>query len=102
AGDPAKELVDRPLLGAASNSQATAPRKGGVTKEAVTSARMVCRSGMSVRDTSQPMGAATAQQITAELTAMIAVVNSGSRKSGSENSVTKFVSVKCRVLSVKL
>jgi hypothetical protein len=48
------------------------------------------------------MGAATAQQITAELTAMIAVVKSGSRKSGSENSVTKFVSVKCRALSVKL
>ena len=40
-----------------------APRNGGVTKEAVTSARMVCRSGMSVRDTSQPIGAATTQQI---------------------------------------
>src|ERR1700753_692143 len=94
--------LSKPLLGAASNSQATAPRKGGVTKEAVTSARMVCRAGMSVRDTSQLMGAATTQQTTADDTAMIAVVSSGSRKSGSENSVTKFDSVKCRALSVKL
>ena len=89
-------------MGAASNSQATAPRNGGVTKDAVTSARMVCRPGMSVRDTSQLMGAATTQQIAAEVTAMIAVVSSGSRKSGSENSVTKFCSVGCRILSVKL
>ena len=40
-----------------------APRNGGVTNEAVTSARTVRRSGMSVRATSQPIGAATAQQI---------------------------------------
>ena len=40
-----------------------APRNGGVTKEAVTSARTVRRSGMSVRATSQPIGAATRQQI---------------------------------------
>ena len=57
---------------------------------------------MSVRDTSQLIGAAMTQQITAEETAMIAVVSSGSRKSGSENSVTKFCSVGCRALSVKL
>ena len=57
---------------------------------------------MSVRDTSQPIGAATTQQITAEVMAMIAVVSSGSRKSGSVNSVTKFCSVECRALSVKL
>ena len=89
-----------PLLGAASSSQATAPRKGGVTNEAVTSARMVCRPGMSVRDTSQPIGAATMQQITAEVVAMIAVVSNGSRKSGLVNSVTKFCSVGYRALSV--
>ena len=93
--------MSNPLFGAASNSQATAPRNGGVTNEAVTSARMVCRPGMSVRDTSQPIGAATRQQITAEVVAMIAVVNSGSRKSGSVNSVTKFCNVRCRALSVK-
>src|SRR5712675_774721 len=93
--------LSNPLLGAASNSQATAPRNGGVTNEAVTSARMVCRPGMSVRDTSQPIGAATRQQITADVVAMIAVVSNGSRKSGFVNRVTKFCSVGCRALSVK-
>ena len=48
---------------------------------------------MSVRETSHPMGAATRQQMIAELVAMIAVVSNGSRKSGSENSVTKFCNV---------
>jgi len=43
------------------------------TKDAVTSARTVRRSGMSVRATSHPMGAATAQQITAELNAKMTV-----------------------------
>ena len=72
----------RPLFGAASSSQAMAPRNGGVTNEAVTSARMVRRSGMSVRATSQPIGAAIAQQMIAELDARITVVISGSTKSG--------------------
>src|SRR4051794_19467777 len=62
---------------------------------------MICRPGMSVRDTNQLIGAATTQQIAAEEVAMIAVVSSGSRKSGSLNSVTKFCSVTCRALSVK-
>src|SRR6476469_7082248 len=61
---------------------------------------MVCRPGMSVRDTSQPIGAATRQQITAEVVAMIAVVSSGSRNAGSVNRVTKFCSVGLRALSV--
>ena len=86
--------LSNPLFGAASNSQATAPRNGGVTNEAVTSARMNCAPGMSVRDTSHPIGAATTQQIAAEAVAMMAVVKSGSRKSGSVNRVTKFDSVK--------
>src|SRR5882757_1633516 len=94
--------LSSPLLGAASNSQATAPRNGGVTNEAVTSARMNCRPGMSVRDTSHPMGAATTQQKVAEVVAMIAVVSSGSRKSGSVNSFTKFCSVRWRSRSVRL
>jgi hypothetical protein len=94
--------LSKPLLGAASSSHATAPRNGGVTNEAVTSARMNCRPGMSVRDTSHPIGAATTQQIRAEVVAMIAVVISGSRKSGSENSVTKFCSVTRPALSVTL
>jgi hypothetical protein len=37
---------------------------------------------MSVRATSQPMGAATAQQMKADDVAMMKVVISGSRKSG--------------------
>jgi hypothetical protein len=57
---------------------------------------------MSVRDTSQEIGAARMQHSAAEVVAMIAVVSRGSRKSGSENSVTKFCSVGCRALSVKL
>ena len=56
---------------------------------------------MSVRETSQLIGAAIRQQITAEVVAMIAVVSSGSRKSGLVNRVTKFCSVGCRALSVK-
>src|SRR3954463_95174 len=55
---------------------------------------------MSVRDTSQPIGAATRQQMTAEVVAMIAVVSSGSRNVGSVNSVIKFCSVGLRALSV--
>ena len=67
-------------MGAASSSQAMAPRNGGVTNEAVTSARTVRRSGMSVRATSQPIGAATTQQMMLELVARISVVISGSTK----------------------
>jgi hypothetical protein len=94
--------LSNPLFGAASNSQATAPRNGGVTNEAVTKARMNCRPGMSVRDTSHPIGAATMQQITAEVVAMIAVVSNGSRKSGSVNRVTKFCKVRWLSRSVTL
>ena len=56
---PRQALLMSPLLGAASSSQAIAPRNGGVTNEAVTSIRTVRRNGMSVRATSQPIGAAT-------------------------------------------
>src|SRR2546423_14661647 len=86
--------LSNPLFGAASNSQATAPRNGGVTNEAVTSARMNCRAGMSVRDTSQPIGAATRQQITAEVVAMIAVGSRGARKSGVVKRGTEIFSVR--------
>ena len=57
-----------------------APRNGGVTNEAVTSSRTVRRSGMSVRATSQPIGAATTQQIRLVLVARMNVVTSGSTK----------------------
>src|SRR5258707_8134166 len=92
--------LSSPEFGAASNSHAMAPRNGGVTNEAVTSARMVRRSGMSVRATSQPIGAATAQQMTEDDVARITVVTSGSMKVGSVTSLTKLLSVKLP-LSVK-
>src|ERR1700716_16912 len=60
------------------------------------------RPGISVRDTSHPIGAATRQQIAADVVAMIAVVSNGSRKSGSLNSVTKFCGVGWRALWVPL
>ena len=72
-------------MGAASSSQAMAPRNGGVTNEAITRMRTVRRSGMSVRATSQPMGAATRQQTTLTDAAMVSVVSSGSTKAGSVN-----------------
>src|SRR3954470_2125870 len=86
-------LLISPLLGAASSSQAMAPRNGGVTNEAVTSARTVRRNGMSVRATSQPMGAAAAQQITLADVAIMMVVISGSRNTGSLMSWRKLSSV---------
>ena len=89
-------------MGAASTSHAMAPRNGGVTKDAVTSARTVRRSGMSVRATSQPMGAANAQQMMLELVARISVVFSGSTKTGSVTSVLKLSSVKAPERSTRL
>src|SRR5215470_10082349 len=91
-----------PLLGAASSSQAMAPRNGGVTNDAVTSARMVRRSGMSVRATSQPMGAARRQQAMLDVVAMITVVISGSMNTGSVTSRTKLSKVNAPVRSVTL
>src|SRR4029078_1501120 len=79
--------LSMPEFGAASSSQAIAPRNGGVTNEAVTSARTVGRSGMSVRATSHPIGAATAQQMIADEVAMMTVVRSGSVKVGSDASL---------------
>jgi len=73
------------LLGAANSSHAIAPRKGGVTKRCRDQGRATVRrrSGMSVRATSQPMGAANTQQMMLELVARISVVISGSTKTGS-------------------
>jgi hypothetical protein len=89
-------------LGAASISQAMAPTKGGVTSEAMTSVRIVRASGMSVRATSQPSGAATRQQIALTEQAMISVVISGSTKVGSVNSATKLANVMPPSLPVRL
>src|SRR5712671_6051430 len=94
--------LSRPEFGAASSSHAMAPRNGGVTNDAVTSARIVRRSGMSVRATSQPMGAATTQQMMADDVARMTVVMSGPVKVGSVTSSAKLPSVKPPALSVKL
>ena len=84
----------RPLFGAAKSSQAIAPRNGGVTNEAMTRKRTVRRIGMSVRATSQPIGAATRQQMRLADTARASVVKKGSTKAGSVKSSRKFASVK--------
>ena len=78
-----------------------APRKGGVTKEAVTSTRIQRRNGMSVRATSQASGAATATEATATATEIAEVLRNGSRKVGSEKMRTKLSKVKLPALSVK-
>src|ERR1700721_1256221 len=96
-----KALLMTPLLGAAKSSQAIAPRKGGVTNDAVTNIRTVRRNGMSVRATSQPIGAATRQQMMLEEVAMMMVVMSGSRKIGLVTSSVKFASVKAPLRSTK-
>ena len=49
-------------MGPASITHAKAPRKGGVTKDASTSARIRPRPGMSVRAVSQASGAPTATE----------------------------------------
>ena len=90
-----------PELGAASISHAIAPTKGGVTSEAITSTRKVRASGMSVRATSQPSGAAIAQQMALVEKAMIRVLISGSSKLGSVTSVTKLAKVALPALSEK-
>src|SRR5438477_4218102 len=79
-----------------------APRNGGVTNEAVTKARIVRRSGMSVRATSHPIGAATAQQMIADEVARMTVVISGSRNVGSVTRRTKLSIVSAPDRSVTL
>jgi hypothetical protein len=60
------------------------------------------RSGMSVRATSQLIGAATAQQMMLELTARVSVVIIGSTKMGSTISVLKLASVNAPFRSTRL
>src|SRR6266702_2111947 len=91
-----------PLFGAARISQAIAPRKGGVTKDAVTNARIVERSGMSVRETSQASGVATTHEASATLSAMASAVRKGETKLGSLASLMKLAAVTAPLLSVTL
>src|SRR5215469_4081876 len=96
-----KILLRSPLFGAARSSQAIAPRNGGVTNEAITNARTVRRSGMSVRATSQPIGAAARQQNKEDDVAMMTVVISGSVKTELVNNSTKLLSVNAPLRSTK-
>src|SRR5207249_1512158 len=57
---------------------------------------------MSVRATSQPIGAATTQQAMLDDTAMITVVIRGSMKVGSSRNFLKLSSVKVPLRSVRL
>src|SRR5262249_26527573 len=82
-------LLISPELGAAKSSHAIAPRNGGVTNEAVTSARTAPPSGMSVRATSHPISAAKAQQMMLEEKAVMAGVINGTAKGGSVARRTK-------------
>src|SRR5260370_8664646 len=91
-----------PLFGAARISQAIAPRKGGVTNDAVTNARIVARSGILVRETSQASGVATAQAAIATLNAMARAVKNGETKLGSLASLMKLLAVSAPLLSVML
>src|SRR5947209_7620115 len=91
-----------PLFGAARISHAMAPRNGGVTNEAVASARTSQRSFMSVRATSQANGMATMQDATATLAAMPRAVRNGETNEGSLASWTKFPAVRAPLSSVTL
>src|SRR5580704_3420783 len=75
-------LFSQPLVGAARNIQASAPRNSGVTKAATMSARTSPRAGKSVRDTSQANGVPTAVAITATLVATTNEFAIGRRNSG--------------------
>src|SRR5260370_36893364 len=91
-----------PLFGTARISQAIAPRNGGVTKDAVTKARIVWRCGMSVRETSQASGVATTQEAMATLSAMASAARNGETKLGSLASLMKFPAVSAPLASEML
>src|SRR5437764_8703416 len=91
----------RPLFGAASTSHAIAPRKGGVTKEAVISARMRRRAGMSDRATIQAIGAAIRLERQPTQVATMRLIRSGAINVGSVKSRSKFASDGTPALSVR-
>jgi hypothetical protein len=91
----------RPLFGAARISQAIAPRKGGVTKDAVTMTRTKLRPGMLLRATSQAIGAATAAERRPTLVATIRLIFNGATSVSSVTSRSRFASVTAPAASVK-
>src|SRR3954447_2763221 len=94
------QTLMRPLFGAASTSQAIAPRNGGVTNEAVINARMSWRAGMSERATIQAIGAATRVDMQLTQVATVRLMRSGASSVGSVNSRSKLASDGASVLSV--
>src|SRR5947209_16054822 len=90
-----------PLFGAASTSQAIAPRKVGVTNEAVMSARTMRRAGMSERAASQAIGAAMIVDREPTQVATIRLVRNGASRVGSVKRRAKFSRERNPALFVK-
>ena len=79
-----------------------APRNGGVTNDAVTSARTTRRPGRSVRDTSHASGVAMAHERAPTPSAIPIASTNGRRKVASFTSAAKFASVNAPSLSTRL
>src|SRR5688572_21735064 len=94
--------LSRPAFGPPSSTQAKAPRKGGVTKEARISVRKKRLPGRSVRATSHAIGAAHARQMTPTAAEVQSVVHSGLRKAGSFASRCQCAKVSCLVSELRL
>src|SRR5437667_12559912 len=75
-------LLRAPALGPASRVQAKAPRNGGVTKDAMTSARTVFFQGRSVRVTSQPSNPQTMTALSPTQQEITIVLRIAVRKAG--------------------
>ena len=78
-----QSVLSNPALGPASITHAKAPRKGGVTNEASTSARRTPLPGRSVRAVSQASGAPTAIEASPTQNASTSVFPSARRSAGS-------------------
>jgi hypothetical protein len=78
-------LLRRPAFGPASMTQANAPRKGGVTNEAMMRPRMSRFPGRSVRAESQAMGTPMASEASPTQNARITVFHSAFWKCESVN-----------------
>src|SRR5260370_21562499 len=78
--------LSSPAFGRTSRTQANAPRKGGVTKEARISTRSNRFPGRSVRDTNQLIGAAAITHKAPTVQEVHNVLAKGLRKAGSTTS----------------
>src|SRR4029453_2228450 len=78
-----QSVLSRPAFGPASITQANAPRNGGVTNEAMTTARTAPLAGRSVRAVSQASGAPTAIEASPTQNASTIVFHSALLSAGS-------------------